>query len=440
MTVEARLCAMQDARLVRHTGRIVQCCGLLLEAQGPHACMGEVCDIYTGKPGVSVAAEVVGLREGRVQLMPHGELHGIGLGSEVVARGESLHIPIGREFLGRVVDAFGQPLDGRAPPRTESWLPLRRAAINPLTRAPLDTILETGVRAIDGLLTLARGQRVGLFAGAGVGKSTLLGMLARQMKADVIVLALVGERGREVREFIEQHLGAQGLARSVVVVSTAEQPALVRCNAAWTATAIAEYFRDRGAQVALIMDSVTRFAMARREIGLATGEPPTARGYTPSVFASLPLLLERCGTDAGGGSITALYTVLVEGDDLQSDPVADALRAILDGHIVLARDLAEQGHFPAIDVLQSVSRLMPSVAAEADLKLARQTVALMHRLQRSRDLVDLGAYQAGSNAELDRGTEDRAGAQRLAAPGSPIAMQPRAGSATAVIHPLCCLI
>lgn len=402
MSAPSRLRAIQDASLVRHTGRIVQCCGLLLEAQGPRVRMGEVCDIQTGTPGVSVAAEVVGLREGRVLLMPHGELQGIGLGSEVVARGESLRVPCGREFLGRVVDALGQPLDGRASPRADAWLPLRRVPINPLTRPPLDTLLETGVRAIDGLLTLGRGQRVGLFAGAGVGKSTLLGMLARQMKVDVIVLALVGERGREVREFIDQHLGAQGLARSVVVVSTAEQPALLRCNAAWTATAMAEHFRDCGAQVALIMDSLTRFAMAGREIGLATGEPPTARGYTPSVFASLPLLLERCGTSAGGGSITAVYTVLVEGDEVQTDPVADALRAILDGHIVLSRELAEQGHFPAIDVLKSVSRLMPALARESELKLARQTVALLHRLQRSRDLVELGAYQAGSNAELDR--------------------------------------
>jgi flagellum-specific ATP synthase len=402
MSAQARLRAMQDASLVRHTGRIVQCCGLLLEAQGPHAAMGEVCDIHPGSSGVSVAAEVVGLREGRVLLMPHAELHGIGLGSEVIARGESLHVPMGPEFLGRVVDAFGQAVDGRAQPRAESWMSLRRKPINPLSRPPLDTALETGVRAIDSLLTLGRGQRLGLFAGAGVGKSTLLGMLVRQLKVDVIVLALIGERGREVREFIEQHLGPEGLARSVVVVSTADQPALVRCNAAWAATAAAEYFRDRGAQVALVMDSITRFAMAKREIGLAIGEPPTARGYTPSVFASLPMLLERCGTAAGGGSITALYTVLVEGDDMQADPVSDALSAILDGHFVLTRELAEQGHFPAIDVLKSVSRLMPVLASEADLKLARQTVALLHRLKRSRDLVDLGAYQAGSNAELDR--------------------------------------
>ncbi|WP_151448614.1 FliI/YscN family ATPase [Lacisediminimonas profundi] len=393
--------AVRRAELVRRTGRIAQCHGLLLEAEGPDALIGEVCTVRSRATGVPVQAEVVGLRNGRVLLMPYGELRGVGLGSEVVALGQPLRVPAGPAFLGRVIDAFGAPLDGRPAPPARAMLSLRKDPINPLSRPPITSVLETGVRAIDALLTLGRGQRTGIFAGAGVGKSTLLAMLARNLKADVIVLALVGERGREVREFIENTLGAAGLARSVVVASTSEQPALVRVNTAYAATAIAEHFRDQGAEVALIMDSVTRFAMAQREIGLAIGEPPTARGYTPSVFASLPLLLERCGTSPVG-SITAFYTVLVEGDDLAADPVGDAVRAVLDGHIVLSRELAEQCHFPAIDVLRSLSRLMPALTTTAEHEVIRRAVGVLHRQHKSRDLVELGAYQAGSNPELDR--------------------------------------
>ena len=393
--------AARNARLVRPSGRVVECQGLLLEAQGPDAALGEICDVQPRGAGGAIPAEVVGFRHGRVLLMPYGRLQSVGPGSAVVARGQSWRIPVGHEFLGRVVGSMGFPLDGKPAPRAAALVPLRREPLNPLSRPPINTVLETGVRAIDALLTLGRGQRIGIFAGAGVGKTTLLGMLARQIRADVIVLAMVGERGREVREFIEHNLGVAGLARTVVVVSTSEQAALLRCNAAWAATAMAEWFRDQGAQVALIMDSLSRFAMAMREVGLATGEPSTARGYTPSVFASLPLLLERCGTVPGGGSISAFYTVLVDGDDLAGDPVADAVRAVLDGHLVLSRELAERLHFPAIDIGKSISRLASTLASKDERALVQRAVGMLHRLTRSRDLVELGAYKPGSDPELD---------------------------------------
>ena len=402
MTMRRYAHAVRQAELVRRIGRVTQFYGLMLEASGPDVFLGEVCEVYSRAQTAPVLAEVVGIRNGRVLLMPYGELRGIGLGAEVIALGRALQVPAGPELLGRVLDALGNPIDSLAVPRTGGMASIRRDAINPLDRPPINTVLETGVRAIDALLTLGKGQRVGIFAGSGVGKSTLLGMLARNVKADVNVIAMVGERGREVREFIERSLGPAGLKRSVVLVSTSEQSALMRCNAAYAATAIAEYFRDQGADVALIMDSVSRFAMAQREIGLAVGEPPTARGYTPSVFASLPRLLERCGTGAGGGSITAFYTVLVEGDDLYSDPVVDAVRSVLDGHIVLSRELADQRHFPAIDVLKSISRLLPALASPAEQELVRRTVEVLHRLERSRDLLDIGAYKGGSNPQLDR--------------------------------------
>jgi len=394
--------ALNQAPLTRRIGHVTRSQGLVLEANGPDAFLGEVCAIYSRSQGTPVLGEVVGIRDGRVLLMPYGELHGIGLGSEVIARGQALRVAAGNGYLGRVVDAFGKPIDGIAPPPVDVMVPLRREAINPLSRPPIRNVLECGIRAIDTLLTIGRGQRIGIFSGSGVGKSTLLGMLARNVRSDVNVVAMVGERGREVREFIENALGPAGLKRSVVVVSTAEQPALLRCNAAYTATALAEYFRDQGADVALIMDSVSRFAMAQREIGLAIGEPPTARGYTPSVFASLPRLMERCGTAASGGSITAFYTVLAEGDDFYGDPVVDATRSVLDGHLVLTRELADRRHFPSIDVLKSISRLMPVLASPADQALAQQAVRLLDRLHKSRDLIDIGAYKSGVNAELDR--------------------------------------
>jgi flagellum-specific ATP synthase len=353
---------------------------------------------------------VVGLRPGHVTLLAYGALHGIAAGAEVVALGRRSTVLAGEELLGRVVDPFGAPLDGRAAPDGLQEVPLHPPALNPMQRPPIAKVLECGVRAIDALLTLGQGQRVGIFAGSGVGKSTLLGMMARHVQADVNVIALVGERGREVREFIEQQLGAAGLARSVVVVATSDQPALARVRAAHAAVAIARFFSDAGRQVVLTLDSMTRLAMARREIGLAAGEPATARGYTPSVFAELPQVCERCGTAPSGGSVTALLTVLVEGDDLD-EPISDSLRAILDGHIVLSRELAQQGHYPAIDVLKSASRLMPALASREERALAVAALQRLALLERNRQMVDIGAYQKGSNAALDEALSREAALQ-----------------------------
>lgn len=395
------LSAVVNTDFVRRTGRVSQFFGLVVESLGPDVYLGELCEIYSRSHGTPISAEVVGLRDGKVLLMPYGELRGISLGSEVIATGKSVHVPIGAHLLGRIIDAFGAPLDGKPLSHAEARYPLYAEPINPLTRTRITQVLETGVKAIDSLLTLGRGQRVGIFSGSGVGKSTLLGMIARNMNADVNVIALVGERGREVREFVEKILGPEGLKRSVVVVATSDQPALVRSRAALTATAIAEYFRDRGRDVVLTMDSVTRFAMAQREIGLSIGEPPTSRGYTPSVFAMLPRLLERGGTSESGGSITALYTVLVEGDDL-NDPVADSIRAILDGHIVLSRDLANRNHYPAIDMLASISRLLPDLADKQALDAAHKVITVLSLYAASKDLIEVGAYRAGTNPKLDK--------------------------------------
>jgi flagellum-specific ATP synthase len=404
------LAAVRGARLVRRSGRVVQYFGLVVESAGPDAFLGEVCEIRPRSAGAPVGAEVVGLKDGKVLLMPYGELRGISAGSEVVATGHAARVPVGDALLGRVIDAFGAPLDGRALEAGRAGA-ARAETRNPLARARIGEILETGVRCIDCLLTLGRGQRVGIFSGSGVGKSTLLGMIARNVRADVNVIALVGERGREVLEFIERNLGPQGLARSVVVVATSDQSALTRVRAAHTATAIAEDFRERGLQVMLIMDSITRFAMAQREIGLAVGEPPTARGYTPSVFAALPRLLERAGTGSGRGAVTAVYTVLVEGDDL-NDPVADSMRAVLDGHIVLSRELANQGRYPAIDVLNSSSRLLADLVGAEERALAVRAVSALGAHARGRDLVDVGAYRAGVNPELDAALRVAPGLER----------------------------
>jgi flagellum-specific ATP synthase len=392
--------AVRSVRAVHRVGKVRQLAGLGIEAQGPDALVGEVCELRP-RHGPSLKAEVVGFRDGRVMLMPYGHVNGVGPGCEVVAMGTLPEVAVGTELLGRVVDAFGRPLDDRPAPVLAEARPLRAQPLNPLTRPRIDRVLETGVMAIDALLTVGQGQRVGIFAGSGVGKSTLLGMIARNTQAEVNVIALIGERGREVRDFIDKHLGEQGLERSVVIVATSDQPALARARAAYAATAMAEYFRDRGQRVMLMMDSVTRFAMARREIGLAVGEPPTARGYTPSVFAELPELCERCGTAPGGGSITALYTVLVEGDDF-NEPISDILRATLDGHIMLSRQLAQQGHFPAIDVLHSASRLFVDLVDKEDRELVYQAFELMAVFQRNRQMVDIGAYKAGTNPEIDR--------------------------------------
>ena len=391
---------IRSARLLEQSGEVTQFFGLLIEASGPGVFLGERCEIRDGDSGAVLSAEVVGVRDGRVLLMPYGDLRGVRRGSRVVGTGQPVRIPVGENLLGRVIDSFGRALDGKPDPQCARHYDLFADPLNPLLRPPIAQTLETGVRSIDTLLTLGRGQRVGIFSGSGVGKSTLLGMIARNVSADVNVIALIGERGREVMEFIHKNLGEEGLSRSVVVVATSDQSALMRSHAALGATAIAEYFRDAGRDVLLTMDSVTRFAMAQREIGLSVGEPPTARGYTPSVFAMLPRLLERAGTGPSGGSITALYTVLVEGDDM-NEPVADHVRSIVDGHIVLSRRLAHEAHFPAIDVLQSNSRLANALRSAEQRTLAQRAQRCLSLFQNSRDMLDLGAYQRGANAELD---------------------------------------
>lgn len=393
--------ATRITELSRRLGIVRQLSGLAIESEGPDVVLGEVCTIMARAPAPAVQAEVVAMRGGRVTLMPYGLATGIAPGCEVMAGGAVADVGVGDALLGRVVDGFGRALDGRPDPLPRQRRPARASPINPMLRPRIGTVLETGIRSIDALLTLGQGQRVGIFAGSGVGKSTLLGMIARHVRADVNVIALIGERGREVRDFVEKHLGDEGLARSVVVVAASDQPALARLRAAYAAMAIAEHFRDDGRQVLLTMDSITRFAMARREVGLAAGEPPTARGYTPSVFGELPALCERCGTSASGGAITALLTVLVEGDDL-NEPIADCLRATLDGHIVLSRDMAHRGVHPAIDVLRSTSRLMPDLTCDADRAAASHVTRTLATLDRNRSLVEIGAYVAGSNAELDR--------------------------------------
>lgn len=406
--------AVRHMPLVRRIGRVCQLGGLAIDVQGLDASVGELCSVWPRQGHTSlesakpVLAEVVAVTSEHLTLMPYGSLQGLAAGCEVVVQGLHASLVVGDGLLGRVIDAFGSPLDAGPPVLTGTDRPLRGLAPNPMDRPRIDKVLETGVRSVDALLTIGQGQRVGIFSGSGVGKSTLLGMIARHMKADVNVIALIGERGREVREFIEKQLGAEGLGRSVVVVATSDQPALTRLRAAYAALAIAEHFRDEGKQVLLTMDSVTRFAMARREVGLAAGEPPTARGYTPSVFSELPQLCERCGTVAGGGAITALMTVLVEGDDL-SEPISDNLRAILDGHVVLSRQLAHNGQYPAVDVLKSVSRIMPDVATAQERQLAAQAIKLMALLERNRQMVEIGAYEHGTNPDLDAalGVENR---------------------------------
>ncbi len=384
----------------RFQGRVVRAIGLSLTVEGLSLPMGGLCYVYPRKDGEPIVAEVVGFEDKRLILMPFDDVDGIRPGSPVISMGRPFQVPVGDELLGRVVDGLGRPLDGRPPARIRRWRSLSSPVPGPLDRRPIERVFVTGVRAIDGLLTLGEGQRVGIFAGSGVGKSTLLGMVARYAQADAVVIALVGERGREVQEFIDHSLGSEGLARSVVVASTSDRPALQRIKAAWLATAIAEDFRDRGLHVVLMMDSVTRFAMAQREVGLAAGEPPVSKGYTPSVYGLLPRLLERAGT-ASRGAITGLYTVLVEGDD-HTDPIADTVRSILDGHLWLSRDLAHERHFPALDVLASVSRLMSSLAKPEHLQRAGEIMEIMATYRRMRDLIAVGAYSPGAQPDVDR--------------------------------------
>lgn len=396
--------AVQNCQSMKLIGKVTQVIGLVIESQGPTVSLGELCYIKSHFPDVlPVPAEVVGFREGYVMLMPVGEMQGIGPGCEVVSAQKTLNVKVGPELLGRVLDGLGNPMDDKGPLLCKTEYPLQADPPPPLTRPRIKDNLYVGVRAIDGLITMGEGQRIGIMAGSGVGKSTLLSMIARNTEADISVIALVGERGREVRDFIERDLGEEGMKRSVVVVATSDQPALVRIKGAMTATAIAEYFRDQGHKVVLMMDSVTRFAMAQREVGLTIGEPPATRGYTPSVFALLPRLLERAGTSEKG-SITGIYTVLVDGDDM-NEPIADAVRSILDGHIVLSRKIAAQNHFPAIDIMPSVSRVMNEVVSPEHLKAAQQMRQLMAVYRDAEDLIHIGAYVKGSSAKIDEAVQ-----------------------------------
>ncbi|GAB4564795.1 MAG: flagellar protein export ATPase FliI [Anaerolineae bacterium] len=388
---------------LRCQGQVVEVIGLIIEAEGLSPQMGELCHVYSPASRSPLVAEVVGFKADRTLLMPLGEMQGIQPGSTVVATGMPFTVPISSQLLGRVIDGLGRPLDGKGPLLGYHRSPLDSTSPHPLRRRAISEPLSTGIRAIDGLLTCGKGQRIGIFAGSGVGKSTLLGMIARHASSDVNVIALIGERGREVREFIDLNLGPEGLARSVVVVSTSDDPPLIRIKGAWTATAIAEYFRDSGLDVTFMMDSVTRFAMAQREVGLAVGEPPAMKAYPPSVFALLPKLMERTGTGENG-TITGFYTVLVESDDL-TEPITDTVRSILDGHIVLSRSLAAENHYPAIDVLQSVSRLMPTITTPEHQRAAGKLRELLATYERTRDLINIGAYVAGSNPQIDQALE-----------------------------------
>jgi FliI/YscN family ATPase len=382
----------------RWTGHVAEMVGLIVESEGPAAAIGDFCEIHTRGAG-TIRAQVTGFRNGRVMLVPLEEHTGLQAGDLVVSRPEDAKIMVGDFLLGRVLDGFGRPIDGRPLPGEGEPYDLYRSPPGPLERKPIGEALVTGIRAIDSLLTCGRGQRIGIFGGSGVGKSTLLGSMAKNHAADVCVIALVGERNREVREFIEHELGEEGLSRSVVVAATSDRPAPLRLRAAYVALAVAEYFCDQGKSVLLIMDSVTRLAMAQREIELATGEPPSQKGYTPSVFNMLPKIFERAG-NFEKGSITGLFTVLVEGDDF-NEPIADAVRGILDGHIVLSRQLGEQGHYPAIDILQSVSRLASKVAGDQQKADALKIREALATVRNSEDLINLGAYTAGGNPQLD---------------------------------------
>ncbi len=384
---------------IKCIGHVVKVQGLLIESHGPQAIIGEICRIELEKEHAVIQAEVVGIRGEIVQLMPYDDTAGIEAGSRVVASGERLTVPVSKELLGRVLDSMGRPADGKGSIDAVQRYPAVADAPDPLKRKRITEWIATGVRAIDGLLSVGRGQRLGIFSGSGVGKSTLMGMIARNTNADVNVIALIGERGREVNDFIANDLGSEGLARSVLVVTPSNDPPLARLRGAYVATAVAEYFRDQGCNVMLLFDSVTRFARAQREIGLASGEPPAQKGYTPSVFDSMPKLLERCGT-SDKGTITGFYTILVDGDDMD-EPIADTVRGILDGHIILSRRLAQQYHYPAIDVLQSISRLSSVINGPVTKKAAGYIRRLIASYAESEDLINVGAYHVGTNPLID---------------------------------------
>ncbi len=392
---------LRHMNLIKTVGSVKRAIGIVVESQGPPVSVGELCEIAGGDGTEAIPAEVIGFRDNYVVSMPLFKVDGVKLGDKVVCRKKQATVPVSSALLGRVIDALGNPIDGLGPIAAAERYPLQHSGTNPLERQNIDEMLGTGIRAIDGLLTCGKGQRIGIFGGSGVGKSTLLGMMARFTSADVNIISLVGERGREVRGFIEKDLGEEGLKRSVVVVSTSDQPPLLRIRAALVATTIAEYFRDQGKDVLLVMDSLTRFAMAQREVGLAAGEPPSAKGYTPSVFSLLPRLLERAGNFRSGGSITGFYTVLVEGDDM-NEPVADAVRSLLDGHIVLSRELAWRNHYPCIDILASVSRLMPDLVSQAALEKAGRVREWLSTYYKAEDMLNIGAYVKGSNPKIDQ--------------------------------------
>ena len=391
--------SVRNAETMSRTGKIENIVGMSIEASGGRAAIGDICRIYSNESGGQVPAEVVGFKNDHILLMPYANMSGISAGNFVRNTGKRLTLPVGPFLRGRVINALGQPIDGLEPFQRADSYSIDSGYINPMTRPPIRERMEFGVKAIDSLLTIGKGQRIGIFAGSGVGKSTLLGMIAKNVKADINVIALVGERGREVLEFMQKDLGEEGMRRSVLVVATSDQPAMLRMKCPSVATSIAEYFRDQGYDVLLMMDSLTRFAMAQREIGLAIGEPPVSRGYTPSMYAEMPKLLERSG-NFHRGSITGVYTVLVEGDDT-NEPIADTVRGILDGHIVLSRQLANSNHFPAIDVGASISRLMVEIVSPEHRQLASQLRDVMGVYEKNADLVSIGAYKAGTNPKLD---------------------------------------
>ena len=405
MKAEELLSIIPEVETYKRYGKVKRVVGLMIESLGQESSIGDVCWIHVGgkKHHRKIQAEVVGFKDEYVILMPYADIQDIAPGSLVEATSKPLEVKVGSTLIGKVIDSLGNPMDGSVLPKGLKSIPTEQSPPNPLKRPPISEEIEVGVRAIDSLLTVGKGQRIGIFAGSGVGKSTLLGMIARNTKADINVIALIGERGREVREFIERDLGPEGLSRSIVIAATSDQPALMRIKGAFTATAIAEYFRDKGLNVMFMMDSVTRVAMAQREVGLAVGEPPATKGYTPSVFAILPKLLERTGTNEKG-TITGFYTVLVDGDDM-NEPIADTVRGILDGHFVLDRNLANKGQFPAINILKSISRLMNHLASEEHKEAANKVRETLSTYLNSEDLISIGAYKRGASKEIDEAIE-----------------------------------
>ncbi|MBI9074729.1 MAG: FliI/YscN family ATPase [Desulfatibacillum sp.] len=391
--------AVQASLPIMPEGKVDQVIGLIVEGYGPQMSVGAVCDLVTAH-GARIPAEVVGFKEKRMLLMPYGEMRGIQLGCRIVPRQQQPLVPVGDAFIGRIIDGLGQPMDDKGPIASTDMYPLYADVVNALHRRSITKVSDVGIRVINSFITVGQGQRVAIMAGSGVGKSVLMGMISRHMASDVCIVALIGERGREVKDFVDDILGPEGMKRSIVVAATSDNSPLVRMRGAYLATTLAEYFRDQGKNVILMMDSVTRFAMSSRDVGLAAGEPPTVKGYTPSFFVKLPKLLERAGSVQGKGSITGIYTVLVEGDDM-NDPVGDAVRSVVDGHIVLSRKLANQGHYPAVDVLASVSRVMRAAVSEEHSRLAQRFREVLASYQNVEDLISIGAYADGSDPEVD---------------------------------------